>query len=69
MESTDAELLKVFTASHGKDHRVNFNWLWSKARNVYQAQEGQDAVMKDLVTHFIKRYHLKYRRVQRKKEV
>ena len=33
MESTDAELLKVFTASRGKDHRVNFNWLWSKARN------------------------------------
>ena len=26
-----AELLEVFTASHGKGHRVDFNWLWSKA--------------------------------------
>ena len=64
-----ADLLKVFTASHGEGHRVDFNWLWSKARNVYRAHEGRDAVVKKrVVTNFIKRHHLKYRRVQRNKK-
>ena len=64
-----AELLKVFTASRANGHRVDFNWLWSKAQNVYQAQEGQDAVAKKhVVTDFIKRHHLKYRRVKRNKK-
>ena len=64
-----AELLKVFTASRAKGHRVDFNWLWSKAQNVYRAQEGQDAVAKKhVVTNVIKRHHLKYRRVKRNKK-
>ena len=59
-----AELLKVFSASRGKSHRVDFSWLWLKARNLYRAQEGQYAVVKKhVVTNFIKRHHLKYRRV------
>ena len=59
------ELLKVFTASCGKGHRVDFNWLWSKAWNVYQDQECQGAmVKKHVVKSFIKRHHLKYFRVQ-----
>ena len=63
------ELVKVFTTSRRKGHRVDFNWLWSKARNVYRAQTGQDAVVKKhVVTNFIKRYHLKCRRVQRNKK-
>ena len=50
-----AELLKVFTAFRGKTHRVDLNWLWSKAWNVYWAQKGQDAVVKKhIVTDFIK---------------
>ena len=64
-----AELLKVFTASRGKGHRVDFNWLWSKDRNVYRAQEGQDAGMKKhVVINFVKRHYLKYRRLQRNKK-
>ena len=59
-----AELLNVFTASRGKGYQVDFNWLWSKTRNVYQAQEGQDA----MVTNFIERQHLKYQRVQLNKK-
>ena len=26
-----SELLQVFIAFHGKGHRVDFKWLWSKA--------------------------------------
>ena len=59
------ELLKVFTASCGKSHRVDFNWLWLKARNVYQDQEFQGAVVKKhVLKSFIKRHHLKYFRAQ-----
>ena len=50
-------------------HRVYFNWLWSKDRNFYQAQESQGAVVKKhVVTDFIKRNHLKYRRVQQNRK-
>ena len=64
-----AESLKVFTASRGKGLRFHFNWLWLKAGNVYQAQEGLDLVVKKhVVTHLIKRHHLKYHRVQRNKK-
>ena len=64
-----AELVKVFTISCRKGHRVDFNWLWSKARDVYRSQTGQDAVVKKhVVTNFIERHHLKCRRVQRNKK-
>ena len=49
-----AELLKAFTNSRGKGRRVDFNWLWLEAWNVYQVQEGQDAVVKKhVMTNFI----------------
>ena len=65
-----SELLQVFIASHGKGHRVDFKWLWSKAWNFHQAQEVQDAVVKKhVVKNFIKRHHLKYRKVQRNKKM
>ena len=34
------ELSKVFKEAREKGHHVDFNWLWSKARNIYRNQTG-----------------------------
>ena len=63
-----AQLKPVFEDARKKGHRVDFNWLWSKARNIYRSQNGDDAVLgKHVIATFIRRHHLKYRRVQRNK--
>ena len=63
-----ATLKLLFEDSRKKGHRVDFNWLWSKASNIYRLQKAADAVVrKRVITTFIKRNNLKYRRVQRNK--
>ena len=63
-----AQLKPVFEDARKKDHRVDFNWLWSKAKNIYRFQNGDDAVLgKHVIATFIRRHHLKYRRVQQNK--
>ena len=60
------ELKTVFLAARSKGHGIDFNWLWSKARQIYKSQESEDAIVrKHVVANFIRRHHLKYRRVQR----
>ena len=48
----------------------DFNSLWSKARVIYREQEKSDdaVVKKHVIVNFIKRNHLKLRRVQRRKK-
>ena len=63
-----ATLKLLFEDSRKKGHRVDFNWLWSKASNIYRLQKGADPVVrKRVITTFIKRNKLKYLRVQRNK--
>ena len=59
-----------FLDGRSKGRRVDFNWLWSKARVIYKEQQNnEDAdVKKHVIVNFIKRYHLKLRRVQRRKK-
>ena len=63
------ELKTVFVEARAKSHRVDFNWLRSKARQIYKKQEedeGDNAIVrKHVIVNFICRHHLKYRRLQR----
>ena len=41
-----AELLRVFTDARKKAHRVHFNWIWSKARQIQRGQtDNPDATI------------------------
>ena len=55
-----------FLDARSKERRVDFSWLWSKARVICREQQNnEDAdVKKHAIVNFIKRYHLKLRRVQ-----
>jgi len=60
-----------FLDARSNGRRVDFNWLWSKARGIYREQQGNEDVVvkKHVIVTFIKRHHLKLRRVQRKKKM
>lgn len=64
------ELRYAFVSARDKGHRVDFNWLLSKARNIFRQQQGDDEAVlkKHVVANFIKRHSLKLRRVQRNKK-
>ena len=63
------ELEKLFLDARNKGHCIDFNWLWSKARMIHhkQQQDPSEDIKKHVVS-FIKRKHLKLRRVQRNKK-
>ena len=64
------ELRDVFMAARENGRPVDYNWLWSKGRNIYKKQQGQDAILrKHVIVTFIKRNHLKLRRAQRNKKL
>ena len=48
-----AELLKVFKEAKKKRHRIDFNWIWSKARTL-QRKLTAPIVRKHVVVNFIK---------------
>lgn len=64
-------LRQKFLSARGKGQRVDFNWLWSKARVIYRQQQNDaDAtVKKHVIANFIKRNDLKLRRTQRNKKL
>ena len=59
-----------FLDARSRGRCVDFNWLWSKARVIYREQQKSDdaVVKKHVIVNFIKRNHLKLRRVQRRKK-
>ena len=64
------ELRDVFMVARENGRPVDYNWLWSKGRNIYKKQQGQDAILrKHVIVTFIKRNHLKLRRAQRNKKL
>ena len=65
-----SELIKVFTRARSQGKRVDFNWIWSKARKINREVLKKDReIRKHVVVNFIKRHHLKLRRTQRNKKV
>ena len=64
-------LLEKFKTARRKGFRVDFNWLWSKARVIYRERCGDEGarVRKHVVVNFIKRYKIRMRVRQRSKTV
>ena len=65
------ELLKTFKEARRKGFQVDFNWIWSKARVIYQNQiDDQDAQLKQhVVTSFLKRFNIRMRAKQRNRKM
>ena len=64
-----AVLLEQFKTARAMGPCVNFGWLWSKARKIYKAQEGKNAIVrKHVITTFIKRYNLRMCAKQRNRK-
>ena len=63
------ELLRVFTDARKKGHRVDFNWIWSKARKIQRPQtDNPDAtIRRHVIQNVIKRNNIKMRVRQRNK--
>ena len=64
-----AELLLVFKEARKKGHRVDFNWIWSKARRIQRIQTGnpEATIGHHVVVNFIKRNNIRMRAQQRNK--
>ena len=59
------KLRPLFHEARSKGKIVDFNWLWSKTRKIYKDQGKEEVVKKHVIVTFIRRNHLKYRRIQR----
>ena len=65
-----SEIIQKFSAARKEGRRVDFNWIWSKARRINREVLHDDTVMrKHIIVNFINRYHLKLRRTQRNKMI
>ena len=60
-------LLKRFKEARSKDFRIDFNWIWSKARNLHrEITNDPDSIIRKLViVSFIKRHNIRMRAKQR----
>ena len=65
------KLFKLFKDSRSKGHRVDFNWLWSKARMLYRELTGDPnaIVRKHVITTFIKKFKIRMRARQRNRKL
>ena len=63
------ELMKVFTQARASGKHVDFNWIYSKARKINREQTGDPnaSLKQHVIVNFIKRHHLKRRKIQRNK--
>ena len=63
-------LHEQFLKARSQGRRVDFNWLWSKARIIYREQQNDPEVVvkKHVVATFIKRNSLRLCRTQRNKK-
>jgi len=64
------QFLIDFKTARSKGHRVNFGWLWSKARTIYRKQKNDPNVIvrKHVITAFIKRHGIRMRARQRNRK-
>ena len=65
------DLRKVFLEARSKGHRVDFNWIWSKARILYRQKTNDPnaIVRKHVIVNFIKRNDLRLRSRQRNRKL
>ena len=65
------DLRKVFLEARSKGHRVDFNWIWSKARILYRQKTNDPnaIVRKYVIVNLIKRNDLRLRSRQRNRKL
>ena len=63
------ELYNQFIEARRKGHRVDFNWLWSKARVIQREKTGDESCKlgKHVVVQFLHKYKIRMRVKQRNK--
>ena len=63
-------LKKDFQDARSKGHRVNFGWLWSRARKIQRqlTDDPNATVRKHVITNFIKRNNVRMRTRQRNRK-
>lgn len=66
-----AELFKAFKAARAKGYRVDFNWLWSKARALQKELTGNEEVLirKHVIVNFIRRNSIRMGARQRNRKL
>ena len=64
-----SELILEFSTARNQRRRVDFNWLWSKARKINRELLKEDRIIRThVIVNFNKRSHLKLRRTQRNRK-
>ena len=60
-----------FKDARSKGHRVNFHWLWSKARILHKETNGGDdsSIKQHVIVRFLAEYKIRMRRRQRNKRI
>ena len=64
-------LLRTFKEAQSNGHHVNFNWLWSRARQIYRQQQADENIIvkKHVIVPFLRRFNIRMRcRQSNKKE-
>lgn len=64
-------LFQLFKEARSKGRRVDFSWLWSKAKKVQKSITGNEnaTVCKHIIILFLKRYKIRMRAKQRNKKI
>ena len=65
------EILTVFRETRSRGRHVDFNWIYSQAQKIQcELLDDPEATLKQhVIANFIKRYHLKRRKIQRNKRL
>ena len=55
--------LGEFQIARRKGHRINFQWIWSRARKIYREQQNDphSEIKKHMIVAFIKRHNIRMR--------
>ena len=64
-------LLTKFKEARSKGFRIDFNWIWFKARNLHcEMTNDPDAIIrKHVIVDFVKRYNIRMRAKQRNRKL
>lgn len=68
-EELNKELLLRFKKARRNGHRVDFHWIWSRARVIHFEQTGKESTLgKHVAVQFINKFNIKMRCKQRNKK-
>ena len=64
-------LLRKFKEAQSKGFRIDFNWIWSKARNLHREMTNDldVTIKKHVMVNFTKRHNIRMRAKQRNRKL